>query len=101
MCNDETNRDPQCFCLLFVSSSFQMPPRDQHKLIHLDCARLLFLCRYANLVDDLAVLAKFAGSDISLPNRKHKSYSQRCPNTGLSRKTQDLILELYANDFDR
>ena len=52
-------------------------------------------------MDDLAVLAKFAGSDISLPNRKHKSYSQRCPNTGLSRKTQDLILELYANDFDR
>ena len=52
-------------------------------------------------MDDLSVLAKFAGSDISLPNRKHKSYSQRCPNLGLSWKIQDLILELYAEDFDR
>ena len=59
-----------------------------------------FVLRYPHLQDDLAVLTKFAGTDMALPNRKHRHYSERCP-TALSKETLDLVREIYDEDFTR
>ena len=83
------------FIVLLLRFCLQMYPRRG------DAQSCNFVLRYATLAEDLATLAQFSNSQHIQVNRNHKTYSQKCQYRGLSKETQDLIREIYKEDFDR